>query len=181
MAKNNNLTDFLTDVANAIRTKKGTTGAINPQNFSSEIASISTGTDTSDATATAADILSGKTAYVASGKVTGAIETYNGETANVPITDLTGHQWVGNNDIPVGNMINGTFYVNFICDNANYTRIYIEAADYEIKYTPVTGPEFAVFYVNWQGQKYRTIAFTGGTDATNATLIEWLQTNGTLI
>lgn len=40
MAKNNNLTDFLTDVANAIRTKKGTTGAINPQNFSSEIASI---------------------------------------------------------------------------------------------------------------------------------------------
>ena len=43
MAKNNNLTDFLTDVANAIRTKKGTTGAINPQDFSSEIASISGG------------------------------------------------------------------------------------------------------------------------------------------
>lgn len=42
MAKTNNLTDFLTDVANAIRTKKGTTGTINPQNFSSEIASIST-------------------------------------------------------------------------------------------------------------------------------------------
>ena len=43
MAKNNNLTDFLTDVANAIRTKKGTTGTINPQDFSSEIASISGG------------------------------------------------------------------------------------------------------------------------------------------
>lgn len=40
MAKNNNLKDFLTDVADAIREKKGTTEPINPQNFSSEIASI---------------------------------------------------------------------------------------------------------------------------------------------
>jgi hypothetical protein len=43
MAKNDNLTDFLTDVADAIRAKKGTAAKINPQDFSSEIASISTG------------------------------------------------------------------------------------------------------------------------------------------
>ena len=43
MAKNDNLTDFLTDVANAIRSKKGTTDLINPQDFSAEIASIETG------------------------------------------------------------------------------------------------------------------------------------------
>lgn len=43
MAKSNNLTDFLTDVANAIRAKKGTTDLINPQDFSAEIASIETG------------------------------------------------------------------------------------------------------------------------------------------
>ena len=43
MAKNNNLTDFLTDVADAIRTKKGMTAKINPQDFSSEIASIPAG------------------------------------------------------------------------------------------------------------------------------------------
>lgn len=83
MAKTNNLTDFLTDVAGAIRAKKGTTGTINPQDFSDEIASISSGTDTSDATATAADILKDKTAYVATGKVSGTIETYNGETEDV--------------------------------------------------------------------------------------------------
>lgn len=43
MAKDNNLTDFLTDVADAIRAKKGISGLISPQNFSAEIASISTG------------------------------------------------------------------------------------------------------------------------------------------
>lgn len=43
MAKNDNLKDFLTDVADAIREKKGTTDKINPQDFSSEIASIQSG------------------------------------------------------------------------------------------------------------------------------------------
>lgn len=43
MATNNNLQDFLTDVANAIRTKTGTTNPINAQNFSTEILNIPTG------------------------------------------------------------------------------------------------------------------------------------------
>lgn len=42
MAKTDNLTDFLTGVAGAIRTKKGTTALINPQDFESEIGSIDT-------------------------------------------------------------------------------------------------------------------------------------------
>lgn len=43
MAKNDNLKDFLTDVADAIREKKGSTDLINPQDFSSEIANIQSG------------------------------------------------------------------------------------------------------------------------------------------
>lgn len=43
MSKANNLTDFLTDLADTIRTKKGASGLIDPQDFSSEIASIEEG------------------------------------------------------------------------------------------------------------------------------------------
>jgi hypothetical protein len=43
MSKENNLTDFLTDVADAIREKKGTSEKINPQDFSEEIRNIQSG------------------------------------------------------------------------------------------------------------------------------------------
>ena len=56
MSKQNNLTDFLTDVANAIRAKKGSTDLINPQDFSSEIASLPSGLEIVDMTETTATI-----------------------------------------------------------------------------------------------------------------------------
>ena len=43
MAKNDNLTDFLTGIANALRKKNGTSAKINPQNFEIEIKSIKSG------------------------------------------------------------------------------------------------------------------------------------------
>lgn len=43
MAKNDNLKDFLTDVADAIREKKGTEDLINPQNFADEIRNLPNG------------------------------------------------------------------------------------------------------------------------------------------
>lgn len=43
MAKNNNLTDFLTDVADAIRQKEGSSASINPQVFSQRILALQTG------------------------------------------------------------------------------------------------------------------------------------------
>ena len=64
MAKTDNLTDFLTNTADAIRTAEGSTDAINPQDFEAKITALKLSVQTSDATATSGDILEGKTAYV---------------------------------------------------------------------------------------------------------------------
>lgn len=68
------LSSLFSDIANAIRAKTGSQSQIVADNFPSEIANIPTGVDTSDATATDGDILSGKTAYLADGtKHTGSM------------------------------------------------------------------------------------------------------------
>lgn len=80
MSKQDNLTEFLTGVADAIREKKESEGLINPQDFEDEIRSIETGIDTSDGTATNDDILYGRVAYAKDKQLRGTILTYPSST-----------------------------------------------------------------------------------------------------
>lgn len=70
MARTDSLSNFLTDVANAIKTKKETTDNIPAQNFDTEVLNITSGgTDTSDATAVASDISVNRSGYVNGEKI----------------------------------------------------------------------------------------------------------------
>lgn len=73
MAKNNNLQDYLKDLYAGISTVKPNASK-DPQQFRSEIESLAS---PEDATAAAADIRLGETAYTSDGKVTGTIEDYD--------------------------------------------------------------------------------------------------------
>lgn len=72
MAKNNNLKDFVTGIASAIREKKGTTELINPQDFENEIRTIQTGSDPAGGKSLAAQIIDRSVTDVTAGDLEGA-------------------------------------------------------------------------------------------------------------
>lgn len=95
--------DYLSGIADAIRAKEGSSGPIPANTFAQRISKITTGYDTSDATAAAAQILAPYTAYGASGKITGTIPTQQGKT----ITPGTSNQTA----ISAGNYAAGNIVV----------------------------------------------------------------------
>lgn len=109
MADITNLNNFLIDVANAIREKKNTNEPIIASNFDTEILSIESSIDTSDANATVGNILQNKTAYVKDEKLTGTL------------TFDTHYDYNICNNIS-SKVLNGSGYVPYISDCLVYYK-----------------------------------------------------------
>lgn len=75
MARTDNLGNFLTDIASAIKEKTGKSGTISAADFDTEIVDIQTGIDTSDGNITPQDLKIGKIGYSQGQKIQGSYDT----------------------------------------------------------------------------------------------------------
>jgi len=112
-------------------------------------------------------------------------------------SDLTGYTWVANNslNLPYSNITfsniiftsNSLQYSSIVffadlqedLDDDEYYELWF-SYDNTWVYNYVDGTSLIPSSEAWSNNNFKTIQFIGGQDATNSTLIAWLEANGTL-
>lgn len=104
------------------------------------------------------------------------------DATNLNITNLTGTKWYFNTNPDVSMMIGAPLELYFTSNNTNYTRIRYgkDGPERFITYSIGTSATLVYQATTWEDEAYRTIEITGGSDATNSTLITWLKQNAQL-
>lgn len=87
MENKNRYDSLMNELNDVINQKAETSGKHTLEQIVDNAKNISTGIDTTDATATSNDILLGRTAYVNDEKVEGAIPTYDGQVEGVSVDE----------------------------------------------------------------------------------------------
>lgn len=106
------------------------------------------------------------------------------ENSTATITDLTGTTWVFNDTVTSFPSVTTDYAISFTSYADNVPSNEFEA----VKLMPagniyyIQGSYWAVVYNSsgWVNAQSKTISITGGTDATNAEIIAWLQANATM-
>lgn len=102
------------------------------------------------------------------------------------VTNLTGYTWVGNSSLTISSSVsysingNGYFYEHQGQFDGTFNSIVLQPGVLDEVPASMKLDNSLVWVHGWDGPQPFTIEFTGGTDATNANLIAWLEANGTL-
>ena len=99
-----------------------------------------------------------------------------------PLSDLTGTTWYFNETLSFDNIVDEvTYAINLTCGNYSAASITI-ATDMVVYGRYIDAVPSQSYYVGeWYSSAARTITITGGTDATNQDLIDFITTNATQV
>lgn len=99
------------------------------------------------------------------------------------VTDLTNTKWLINS-LPERPSTDYSFSINFSSNNNNYTQLQLKHSAVLWNDAGIIYDDLAVYgsFGGWhQGEAYRTIEITDGTDVTNRVFIAWLTANATQV
>ena len=108
-----------------------------------------------------------------------AIPYPDGDLMEFGFAGLTGTSWTFNSSIDFSSVSgrDANFQFDFSSNGNNYDGISI-ASPFGIAYL-YDNSSTTVYLMSWTNQAYRDITITGGTDATNADLIAFIEANAT--